>query len=536
MRKHRTSSKSGRGGWRNANRRVPESATEYCRTLTGFIDNEEQYFAAQYLKSEYLSKYLDEQVCPALDRRNAAIAKWKAMELHNAVTNDVIANRDPGYNVLPRVSWKQFLLFARNIISNVLGPLRDDVVLGSYSGGASTSRRRTESHPAQKFDAEADTTSAAEEFVDIVYRLSPLLRQFGTFDYLRVVDGAQLFTVPKKTDIDRCACKEPDFNMFLQKGVGAHIRRRLRRFGINLNDQSINRGLAARGALDGSLATLDLSSASDTVSIECVRALLPSEWFEYLNSIRSHNVVIDGEIHRTEMFSSMGNGFTFELESLLFYAICRTTLYFEGIPGIVSVYGDDIIIPSQGYGMVTWALRDFGFVVNLDKSFHSGPFRESCGGHYHASEDVTPFYLKREVKRLTDVIRVANQLRRWALADPLREYMLPSTYKVWTQLAAYVPRDLWGGCDLGSDTQLVAPVRPINRLVRLTTDKELPGKGAYLHWHNSTWKRTSCPDDPRLDPCDTDKTVCRKRPVRKGAQYDKIPMFRQEWDPAYCPE
>jgi hypothetical protein len=123
--------------------------------------------------------------------------------------------------------------FAQNIIAKILGPIPEELVLGSFSGGASTSRRRTESLPALKFTGQADVTEEAMPYVDVIHHEAPLLRELGVFSLLKEVDGAQLFTVPKKTDIDRCACKEPDVNMYLQKGVGNHIRRRLRRFGIN---------------------------------------------------------------------------------------------------------------------------------------------------------------------------------------------------------------------------------------------------------------------------------------------------------------
>ncbi|UUW21186.1 MAG: RNA replicase beta chain [Sanya fiers-like virus 4] len=510
----------------NANARISGSASSFIHGLASAVCGEERdYFAAQYLKEEYLSKYNSEDVVPAVVRRSAAIDKWLATEKQNAVTNSTLRDRDSGWNILPRVTYASFLKFARRLAADILGPLKDEVVLGSFSGGASTSHRRTSSHPAMKYTVKADTTEAAWPYVDLIHRQAPLLRQYGLFTEYNTVEGAILFTVPKKTDIDRCACKEPTFNMYLQKGAGKYIRRRLRRFGVNLNDQSYNRSLAAQGARDNTLATLDLSSASDTITIEAVKAILPTDWFLYLNDLRSHAVWVDDRYHRTEMFSSMGNGFTFELESLLFYILARTTLYFEGIPGIVSVYGDDIIIPSGGYGMVTWVLQSFGFKVNPDKSFAEGPFRESCGGHYHGVEDVTPFYLKRPATHLTDVIRVANQLRRWALADGCRQYMLPSTYEVWSQLAAMVPKSLWGGSDYSVDTQLVSPGLPKMQLVRISEVKKLPAMGAYAHWQNSSWNRTSDPE-PGFEAADTSKQ-CRRSRVRFGVPY-KGPLFHQE--------
>lgn len=515
MQKRRTY-KPGARRWRNANFELPESARTLIYGLLDQLDLEDD-FATSYLKSEYLSKYCDERLVPAVDRMNNAIDKWLDQEAINRETNIRLRSLDAGYNILPRVTYSSFLRFARRIIANILGPLDDTVVLGSFSGGASTSCRRSSSSPAEKFDGQADATSTVLPYLDIIYREAALLRQCGTFDFYREVEGAILFTVPKKTDIDRCACKEPDINMFLQKGVGQHIRSRLRRFGVNLNDQSVNRRLARLGSLDGSLATLDLSSASDSITIECVRALLPSDWFLYLNDIRSQKVVVREETTVTEMFSSMGNGFTFELESLLFYSLVRATSYFQGISGIISVYGDDVICPSGLFHDVSWVFTKFGFCVNQEKSFHSGPFRESCGGHFYNGSDVTPFYLKREASHLTDVIRVANQLRQWAMSDPARRFSSPTIYKVWLCLAELVPENLWGGCDYGSDTSLVSPCAPNKRLVRLSSAKGLPEKGRYIHWHNTNWNRTNLPESDLGKPLDTESKRCRVRSAPKGA-------------------
>lgn len=499
---------------RNANTRIPPSAADFIETLLGEFDDEWDP-GVVHLRNEYLSKLCSEKLVPAEERRSAAIRKFAMTEVRNAETNRRLRTIPPDWNILPRVGFGSFLRFSRSLISRILGPLHDSIVLGSFSGGASTSRRRTQSHPAQKFAGQADVTSECQQYIDIVYRESALLKQYAPFSSFREVRGADLFTVPKKTDIDRCACKEPDVNMFLQKGVGRHIRQRLLKFGINLNDQSINRRLAHRGSVDGSLATLDLSSASDTVTIEAVRLLLPTEWFLYLNDLRSQAVRVDGRYFRTEMFSSMGNGFTFELESLIFYALMRAAAWARSTPGIISVYGDDIIIPSEMYDDATWVLQTFGFEVNLSKSFHTGSFRESCGGHYFDGRDVTPFYLKRRATRLTDVIRLANQLRRWAFADPSRRYSSPAIYKIWLKLAKMVPKVLWGGCDYNSDTQLVAPCPPKSRLVRVSQDKELPENGRYLQWHNTNWNRRIDPEGG-FEPVETE-TFCRIRASTPGA-------------------
>lgn len=500
----------------DANDRISQAARTSILGLASSIDGGED-FATAYLKDSYRSKFCDERLVPAAIRRENALAKWRECESRNSLTNLWFREVDPGFNIMPRVTVRSFLRFARRLTREILGPLRDEVVLGSFSGGASTSRSRTRSHPALKFVGKADITEEALVVLPVLYRLAPLLLEYNTFSDIRIVEGNVFFTVPKKTDIDRCACKEPDINMFLQKGVGKHIRRRLRRFGINLNDQTINRNLAYQASKDDSLATIDMSSASDLMSTELVKTFLPPVWFEYLNSIRSHTTDVDGETTVLEMFSSMGNGFTFELESLLFFVISRTVSYFEGVSGIISVYGDDIIVPSRIADILSFVLTRFGFRVNEDKSFSSGPFRESCGGHYYNGEDVTPFYLKREPERLTDLIRVANQFRRWLFATPFRRYEIPNAYSLWRELADFVPSGLWGGSDYSLDTQLVGPARSSRSYVlqRVKERTRIPDLGRYLSWQNSNWHRTTPIEDINGEAQSTIQK-CRKRRTKPG--------------------
>lgn len=338
-----------------------------------------------YLRSNLLSKFVSKDTDSPLVRRTRAINKWLATERNNEATNVRLLTTHDGFQILPHVKYETFMEKAREIVTSVIGEsFPVDSLLGGFSGGASTSRGRTSSHPAGKYLGQADVTEAALPYWELLLEESPTWKTY--FDSseleLRVVPGNILFTVPKSTDIDRCACKEPDINMYMQRGLGRVIRNRLRRVGIDLNDQSRNRELAREGSISGELATLDLSSASDSISTELVFQLLPIVWFSALNSLRSPVTVIDKDVHVNEMFSSMGNGFTFELESLLFYAIARTVAYFRGVSGVISVYGDDIIAPTSIAQDIAWVLNYLGFEVNTKKSFWSGPFRESCGGHF----------------------------------------------------------------------------------------------------------------------------------------------------------
>jgi hypothetical protein len=281
--------------------------------------------------------------------------------------------------------------------------------------------------------------------------------------------------------------------MFIQKGIGDYFRRSLRRFGIDLNDQSRNRDLAHKGSITGSLATIDLSSASDSVSRELVFLLIPTFWFTLLDASRCRVTVIDGVEHQNHMFSSMGNGFTFELESLLFFVISKAVAYFTGTRGVISVYGDDIICPTDMYHDLGSVLNYLGFLLNPEKSFASGPFRESCGGHYFLGDDITPFYIREPITRMDDLIDVANKLRQWSRLGPSLNILNPETEEIWLWLRSFVPRCLWGGVDTSFKYQLVSCDTPEKRLYEMTNASRT-GIGGYFHWLNATWDRANSSD------------------------------------------
>jgi hypothetical protein len=224
------------------------------------------------------------------------------------------------------------------------------------------------------------------------------------------VRPARLAFVSKTSKTDRSICVEPSLNALGQKGIGSYMKKRLDLYGVDLRDQTVNQRLALAGSIFGNYATVDLSSASDTVSYALVMSLLPSEWFELLDHFRSERVEFKGEVIELEKFSSMGNAYTFELESLLFYALALAvcdSLELVGKPIFdggrlqkgfpVTVFGDDIIIPVGAYTLLEQVLTWCGFTLNSDKSFCYGPFRESCGTDWFLGFDVRPWYLKDEV-------------------------------------------------------------------------------------------------------------------------------------------
>jgi len=296
---------------------------------------------------------------------------------------------------------------ARRLISYVLGPCPPMSKLPfSFGPGATTTVKQKRATVQSKL-AESPTCSeslARSALLPSLLREMPhWLEEHQKATYVDddgyevavldvQVSTSRLVFVPKTAFTKRSIITQPTLNSFFQLGIGNYIARRLkRRAGVDITDQTRNQRLARQGSLDGSLATVDLSSASDTISLELVRYLLPPEWYVLLSSARCQDYIYGDVCRRLEHFSAMGNGFTFPLETLIFWALARTCVRSGGT---VSVYGDDIIVPSEDYEQLCYVLRAAGFSPNKTKSFSSGPFRESCGADYFYGIDIRPTYVK----------------------------------------------------------------------------------------------------------------------------------------------
>jgi hypothetical protein len=255
------------------------------------------------------------------------------------------------------------------------------------------------------------------------------------------VKGNAFFTVPKDASKLRGCCKEPALNGFYQLGVGSMLRRRLATAGFDLtHGQDVHREVARRSSLHGGFCTIDLSSASDTVCKALVKLLLPEKWFELMDSLRSPKTLVNGKWVYLEKFSSMGNGFTFELETLLFASICYACDPALQPGEDLFVYGDDIIVPARLAEDVLAALRFFGFSPNKRKTFTEGWFRESCGGDYFRGVRVRPHNMKSVPSSPEDFITLANGLRRACFnGDRLSDFRWGLLRRSWFEVLNCIP-------------------------------------------------------------------------------------------------
>jgi len=305
-----------------------------------------------------------------------------------------------------------------------------------------------------------------------------------------IVRGNRFLTVPKDCRKDRGIAVEPSINVYYQLALGRVMRRRLASRGLDLDfGQEVHRRVACEASKEGHMCTIDLSNASDTVCNNLVKLLLPTDWYEALSSLRCQFTLVDNHWVRLEKFSSMGNGYTFELETVLFAAIAAAVLEHHDVPpnfgGNVLVFGDDIIVPSSLGPEVLAALKFFGFAANEDKTFLDGPFRESCGGDYFLGADVRPHYIKEEVTEPQHLIVLANAL--WRLRKKaqgkLSESLRIVRFKVLDQLPSHIralrgPEEL-GDCVIWDDESFWRP--RIQHSVRYF-DAYLPVRGDPVSW------------------------------------------------------
>lgn len=292
------------------------------------------------------------------------------------------------------------------------------------------------------------------------------------------VEGSRLTCVPKNDTISRTICVEPTLNMMFQQVLSKQMTALLRRrYGLNLSDQQFyNRSLAYYGSLVSEFdiltyATIDLESASDSISLPMLSALCGdnSPLLTALKMVRSpYTEVQGGERVKLWMVGSMGNATTFPLQTALFAAMCRTVatlcgdghalrvrptgitysdplLALEAIPGY-GVFGDDIIVKKKFFPMVIRLLRICGFIVNRDKTFHEGPFRESCGVDAWQGVDVRPVYPK-DLGELDSRAILFNSYFCWSIDHGIP---LWSTLKLLLESAKGAPVvPLWEKVDAG---------------------------------------------------------------------------------------
>lgn len=384
-------------------------------------------FAKAYLAYNLLRKFDSFPI--KIDRSGRALDDFLFSEVRCGQVNREVDALPYVSGVLLECQLQSIVELAKGLISKALGKfdLVEFQASCDFSNGSSTRCKRTASHPIEKLSGIPHVTMNCRDLAVHYIWCNDLWRktcqethgrQSDPYSWVKVVPGSRFSTVPKDSLKDRPICVEPDLNMFFQKGIGSMIRRRLARRGIDLNDQTCNQRLAQIGSQTGELATIDLKSASDSISLRVVEMLIPESWYEYMLITRSPYTLLKTGYHKLEKISSMGNGFTFELESLLFWGLSKACAIVMGCKEQpLSVYGDDIIIGTRAASSLISVLEALGFETNISKTFVAGPFRESCGKHYFQGWDVSPFYMKAATDTWEEIYHTVNSFAEWVGSD-----------------------------------------------------------------------------------------------------------------------
>lgn len=253
----------------------------------------------------------------------------------------------------------------------------------------------------------------------------------------------KLTAVPKTQRTPRLIAIEPTCMQYIQQGISRPLCSKLEEDGISsrfvgFTEQEPNQVLARIGSEDGSLATLDLSEASDRVPFWLVDALYENypHFSEGISICRSTRVELpNGHIMDLRKFASMGSALTFPIEAMVFSAIVLASLVranrlpvtltsIKRFSDMVRVYGDDIIVPVDMAETVIDSLEIFGFKVNRNKSFWTGEFRESCGKEYWKGHDVSIVKVRkalpssrRDVDEIVSTVATRNLFFKAGLRD-----------------------------------------------------------------------------------------------------------------------
>lgn len=431
-------------------------------------DGAAQYFFDCYTAVSLVKKV--ENLPTSHDKSAIALEKFLEAERKCLLTNTRLLESHVS-DTREGLDTSRLLSLVAHELKCILGPCPVVSELTCRFGpGASSSNTGTKVTVADKLNSRPEIGSALIGNFEELIREDPhfgaavfniggeICGPFSALDKPHIVNFNKLSFVPKNGKTDRAICIEPTLNTYIQTGIGDAIRKRLFVNGLDLSKQhSKNAAYARKGSLDGSFATIDLSAASDSISSQLVLELLPIEWFELLYSARSaYTLLPDGRLLENNKFSSMGNGYTFELESAIFLAVarvayreliaenpsyaCKDSSSYISISDFMT-YGDDIIVPTCAAKLIIHQLKVLGFETNTEKTFTSGPFRESCGKDYFNGRLVRPFFIKKIPTDIRGYYTLCNGTRHLASRHSDNYYCDARFERTWKFFLSRIRKD-----------------------------------------------------------------------------------------------
>jgi len=455
-------------------------------------------------------------------KRKFAAAEWRCKRYNQLIRARKSTGRDP---------FAVYIYHMRNYIEYVLGSTPNVGRILSrcdFTPGASIGVHGNATNLARKLMSESWTVnpSAAPlafraimgnpQIVELLLRIENPEQPFVCYDPLRVeaairkrvkyVGYDKISFVLKDAGTDRTISIQSLLGSFVQKGVDVEMRSRLLRVGIDLRDQSLNQEMAYEGSMGGCdpYCTADLTSASDLNCYELVRDTFPPMWFDLLDSLRcKYYDDGSGTIKKYQKFVTMGNGFCFPLQTMLYASVCHAVSVVLGVKPDFRVYGDDIICRKSVFDEVIRVLKGLGHQPNMKKTFSEGSFRESCGQDWFAGVNVRAIYITKPLDSWGRIYTLHNaSLRRESHVRDYFEYVRNFLYEIVPRsvrcVAYHDPRldpdgatvfeDGWGESET-IDGALWVPF-------------DVFQSGAYTGWNmwTQSWKYVSLLTVPTRDP------------------------------------
>ena len=225
---------------------------------------------------------------------------------------------------------------------------------------------------------------------------------------------SQLIAVPKTQSGPRLIAAEPTSHQWIQGGLQRWLEDKIGdtilKHCITFRSQDRSRFLAQEASRTREKATIDLRSASDRLTTRLVEYIFQSNrsLLDALHACRTRVVSMDRsgkDLILLRKFSTQGSACTFPVQTIVFsliaiwaIALTRKSSSWTDLISYshqVQVFGDDIILPSDSYGVMVQLLAELQLEVNESKSFVHGYFRESCGMDSYKGVDVTPAYFRQ---------------------------------------------------------------------------------------------------------------------------------------------
>jgi hypothetical protein len=221
---------------------------------------------------------------------------------------------------------------------------------------------------------------------------------------------SRLIQVPKTAKGPRLIASEPVAHQWCQqiiwKWLDTEFKRAYKGNFINFRRQDQSGDMVLSASLDRKFATVDLSDASDRLSCWTIERMFRTKpsLLCALHAARTRWIRDDisgpqSLFIKLNKFASQGTATTFPIQSIVYLIISLTASLGGGkvtperiwkLRNQVRVYGDDIIIPTHGYGQLLKLMDLLGLRVNKRKSYVLGNFRESCGTDGFMGHCVTP--------------------------------------------------------------------------------------------------------------------------------------------------